>query len=59
MAARLMLDVIFRVVHDLLEGGAWPLGRMESDCRNAIRKRRSMDTRTHARAHATLATSGL
>ncbi|HEY0438708.1 MAG TPA: LysR family transcriptional regulator [Xanthobacteraceae bacterium] len=39
VAARLMLDAVFRTVHRLVETGAWRLAELEPDCRNAVRKR--------------------
>jgi LysR family transcriptional regulator, nitrogen assimilation regulatory protein len=37
VAARLLHDIVFRVVHDLIATGAWPLARIEPDCSAAIR----------------------
>jgi LysR family nitrogen assimilation transcriptional regulator len=46
LPARLMVDVIFRVVHDLVETGAWPSAEIMRDCRDAMRKRsRTVATR--------------
>jgi LysR family nitrogen assimilation transcriptional regulator len=39
MAGRLLLEIIFRTTHDLVEQGAWPLAQIEKDCRAAMRHR--------------------
>jgi LysR family transcriptional regulator, nitrogen assimilation regulatory protein len=38
VAARLLHEIVFRVVHDLVESGAWPLARIEPGCVAAIRR---------------------
>lgn len=38
VAARLMHDIVFRVVHDLVETGAWPLATIEPGCSAAVRR---------------------
>jgi LysR family transcriptional regulator, nitrogen assimilation regulatory protein len=37
VAARLMHDIVFRVVHDLVETGSWPLATIEPGCSAAVR----------------------
>ena len=39
VAARLLHDIIFQVVHDLVETGAWPLAEVERDTSEVTRKR--------------------
>jgi len=39
LPAQLMIGVIFQVVHDLVESGAWPSAEIMRDCREALRKR--------------------
>jgi LysR family nitrogen assimilation transcriptional regulator len=39
VAARLLQQIIFQVVHDLVESGAWPLANTEWECTEAMRKR--------------------
>ena len=38
VAARLLLDIVFRVVHDLIQTGAWPLAEIKRDFRGIMRK---------------------
>lgn len=39
VAARLLLEIIFQVVADLVDTGAWPLAVIERERNGAIRKR--------------------
>ncbi len=39
LPARLMIDVIFQVVHNLVESGAWPSAEIMKNCKDAARKR--------------------
>lgn len=38
VAARLMINVIFQVVRELVESGAWPLAEVKRECRDVMRK---------------------
>jgi LysR family nitrogen assimilation transcriptional regulator len=39
IAGRLLLDIIFRTTFEFLGRGAWPLARIEKDCRAGVRSR--------------------
>jgi LysR family nitrogen assimilation transcriptional regulator len=54
VAARLMHDIVFRVVHDLVATGAWPLATIEPGCSAAVRRqsRARVDSAQHLVAAA-------
>jgi hypothetical protein len=48
VAARLLLDTVFRTVRNLVETGAWPLAELERDCKDAARRAAAHEMRASA-----------
>jgi LysR family transcriptional regulator, nitrogen assimilation regulatory protein len=58
VAARLLLDIVFRTVRNMVETDAWPLAELERDCKHALRRTAATKVRTAPNIVPARASSG-